>query len=199
MALLNQSVLVLNRHWLAIHFCTVRRAIGLLYTGLARVVDDSFQTHSFEEWRELSAVRTDPEMIHAASFSLLVPHVIVLHSYARRPPQEVKFSRRNIFLRDHHRCQYCGRTPPREELTIDHVVPLSRGGRTTWDNVVLACVRCNSKKGSRLPEESGMRPRQLPKRPRWPVMLQRSSGQKPRSLWQRFVDDAYWNTLLREE
>jgi 5-methylcytosine-specific restriction endonuclease McrA len=197
-AVLNQSVLVLNRHWLAIHFCNVRRALCLLYGDLAKVVDEEFQAHSFESWRELSQAASSPEMVHTPRFSLLVPQVIVLTRYALRPPQEVKFSRRNIYLRDNHQCQFCGCSPPREELTIDHLVPRSRGGRTVWGNVVLACVRCNTKKGNRLPQESGMHPRRRPARPTWPVLLRRDSGFRPRSLWQKFVDSAYWNALLDE-
>lgn len=196
--LLNSSVLVLNRHWLAIHVCSARRALCLLYADLARVVDESYRTHDFQSWRELSAVASHPEMIHTPSFSLLVPQVIMLTRYARRPPQQVKFSRRNIYLRDGHTCQYCGEQPPRDELTIDHVIPRSRGGRTTWENVVLACVRCNTRKGNRLPEESGMRLRRPPLRPLWPLLPQRGQVFRARSLWQKFVDSAYWNALLEE-
>lgn len=198
-SLLNQSVLVLNRHWLAIHFCNVRRALCLLYSDLARVVDEAHQTHDFQSWRELSQAASSPEKIHSPGFSILVPQVIMLTRYSRRPPQQVKFSRRNIYLRDSHQCQYCGATPPRDELTIDHVTPRSRGGRTTWDNVVLACISCNTRKSNRLPDECGMRPRRPPARPHWPLLGQRLHGGPPRSLWQKFVDTAYWNSILESD
>lgn len=198
-AALNQSVLVLNRHWLAIHISSVRRALCLVYAGLAKIVDEEIQTHSFDSWRELSQASSSPEMIHTPRFSLLVPQVIVLTRYSRRPPQEVKFSRRNICVRDDYRCQYCGTVPMRDELTIDHVIPLSRGGKTTWDNVTVACIRCNTRKGNRTPEESGMLLQRAPARPSWPMLLHRDGGVRPKSLWQRFVDNAYWNALLEEE
>jgi 5-methylcytosine-specific restriction endonuclease McrA len=197
-AVLDKSVLVLNRHWLAIHFCNVKRALCLVYSDLARIVDDSYQTHDFESWCELSEAARHPEKIHTPGMSMLVPQVIVLTRYACRPPQQVKFSRRNIYLRDHNTCQYCGSTPPRSELTIDHVIPRSRGGRTTWENVVLACTRCNTKKGSRLPQECKMHPKNPPMRPKWPLFSQRALGERPRSIWQKFVDSAYWNALLQE-
>ena len=87
-AALNHSVLVLNRHWLAIHICSVRRALCLLYADLARVVDESYRTHDFDSWRELSAAASDPEMIRTPSFSLCIPQVIMLTRYSRRPPQQ---------------------------------------------------------------------------------------------------------------
>jgi 5-methylcytosine-specific restriction endonuclease McrA len=197
-AVLNHSVLVLNRHWLAIHICNVRRALCLLYSDLARVVDESYQTHDFQSWRDLSAAASSPEMVHTPTFSLLAPQVIMLTRYARRPPQQVKFSRRNIYLRDNYTCQYCGSAPPRDELTIDHIVPRSRGGRTTWENVVLACVRCNTRKGNRLPDESRMSPLRAPLRPMWPLLPRRGPALRARSIWQKFVDSAYWNALLEE-
>lgn len=198
---LHRRVLVLNRAWIAVHACSVRRALTLVFQDLARIVADDFQTHDFHSWRELSqyAAGADP-LIHTPNFQILVPEVIVLSHYNRMPPRTVRFNRRNIFVRDHHTCQYCGKKPPKDELTIDHVIPTSRGGGSTWENVVLACTRCNVKKGNHLPSECGMHPAVKPVKPQWlaqfvpPKPCENSS----KSLWEKFVDIAYWETQLEE-
>jgi 5-methylcytosine-specific restriction endonuclease McrA len=197
---INRQVLVLNRHWVAVHVCTVRRALTLLFQEMARVVDEELQAHDFGSWRELSEfAQSGSLLIRAPAFQLLVPKVIVLTHYHRCPPRTVRFNRRNIFLRDRHTCQYCGRHGSQAELTIDHLVPRSRGGRTAWDNVVLACTACNTRKGSRLPDECGMHPVHHPRSPSWLGALQSVSVEEDnRSLWQRFIDTAYWEANLRE-
>ena len=88
---------------------------------------------------------------------LKVPRVIQLLSCDRSPRHEVKFSRHNIYMRDGNRCQYCGRRFSTSDLSLDHVVPLSRGGPSNWENIVCACLPCNVKKGNRLPDEAGMK------------------------------------------
>ena len=197
---LNRQVLVLNRHWVAVHVCTARRALTLLFQELARVVADDFETHDFESWRELSAFAngTHP-LIHTPQFQILAPRVIVLSRYQRMPPRTVKFNRRNIFLRDRETCQYCGRKPREDDLTIDHVTPRSRGGLSTWENVVLACTACNSRTGSRRPDECGMQPVRPPRRPPWTLALEHVElDELNQSLWQKFVDTAYWEMKLHE-
>jgi 5-methylcytosine-specific restriction endonuclease McrA len=196
---INRPVLVLNRHWLAVHICSVRRALSLLYQGLAQVVADNYQTFDFDSWRELSRVLPpDDDLVRAPGFQFRVPAVIVLQHYQKCPPRTVRFNRRNIYVRDRFRCQYCGDSPGRDQLTIDHVVPRSKGGRSTWNNVVVACVQCNSEKGDRLPSEWGMAPRVAPKRPSWFSAFRMVPGERERSTWERFVDAAQWETKLAE-
>jgi 5-methylcytosine-specific restriction endonuclease McrA len=194
--MVNQSVLVLNRSWLAIHVCDVRRALTLLVLGMARVVTEEFETHDFRSWQELSRY-AESNFLNTPTFKLLIPEIIVLTHYNAVPPRRVKFSRRNIFERDHYTCQYCGRMPSRSELSIDHVVPRSRGGTTTWSNVLLACTDCNARKRDLLPAEVGMRPRRAPQEPPWrPGAGFRIAAH--RRSWQRFVDTAYWDLKLEE-
>lgn len=195
-SLLNQSVLVLNRHWTAVHVTSARRALVLLYGESARVVMDDYSTHDFESWRELSTVMESVKKITTPSFELAVPEVIMLTDFNRFPPRQLKFSRRNIYVRDNHQCQYCGKVPKKEELTIDHVIPRSKGGKTTWENVVLACIRCNMKKGSKLLQEAGLKLLNEPVRPDWLASAKVGGGFAPGSLWQKFVDNAYWNAQL---
>lgn len=196
--LLSQSVLVLNRHWIAVHVTNVRRALILLFGDHARVVTGDYATHDFRSWRELSTALVAVRMISTPSFHIAPPEVIMLTEFSKFPPRQVKFSRRNIYTRDNHTCQYCGCVPPKEELTVDHVVPRSRGGRSTWDNVVLACVRCNMRKGSKTPHEAGMKLLTQPKKPHWLACSQFVTRPNGSSLWQKFIDNAYWNTQLQE-
>ena len=195
-SLLNESVLVLNRHWVAVHVTTVRRSLVLLYGNHARVVAEDFSVHDFSSWRELSAASQTLRAITTPSFRIAVPEVIMLSSFSKYPPRQVKFSRRNIYMRDNYTCQYCGCVPPRDELTVDHIVPRSRGGRSTWDNVVLACMKCNMKKGDRLPHEIGMTLRTQPKKPHWLACSNFHVPPGSSSLWQKFIDNAYWNAPL---
>ncbi|MFQ5601324.1 MAG: HNH endonuclease [Candidatus Krumholzibacteriia bacterium] len=195
--MLNQGVLVLNRSWLAVHVCDVRRAVTLLTLGLARVVTDEFETHDFQSWRELSQF-ADKNYLNTPRFKLVIPEIIVLTRYNSVPPRRVKFSRRNIFERDRYSCQYCQQTPARSELSVDHVIPKSRGGTTIWSNVVLACTECNARKRDRSPQEAGMRLHRQPKEPPWKPGSGFRISTRLRS-WKRFVDAAYWDLNLDED
>ena len=195
--LLNRRVLVLNKHWLAIHVCQARRAFGLLYQDLARVVTEEYQVHDFESWKDLSRF-ADGEIIHTPTFQLLIPEVILLRRYGKYPKHYVKFNRRNIYQRDRFRCQYCGDRLPREDLTIDHIIPRSRGGRSTWTNVVLACSRCNARKGDNLLSQCNMKLIREPGEPHWSTIMRRSMSEEDHALWRKFVDVAYWNVQLEE-
>jgi len=198
-AVLNRQVLVLNRNWIAIQLCTVRRALGLLCQDLAQVVTGDYETYDFESWVELSQY-AQTDIIRTPSKRVAVPEVIKLKRYKGFPPRHVRLSRRNIFLRDNMRCQYCGQTPHSDDLTIDHVVPRSRGGKTIWTNVVLACARCNAQKGNRLPHEADLALLRRPAEPHWLTCSRHwPPGQDVNaSAWQKFVDAAYWNVTLRE-
>jgi len=198
--MLTNGVLVLNRNWMAIHVCSVQRAISLLVQDLAQVVADDYQTHTFDSWREVSqhVEQNGQRFIHSTSFRMAVPEVIILTRFHRIPPRTVKFNRRNIYIRDNHTCQYCGARPGRELLTIDHVLPRSRGGKSEWENVVLACQSCNARKGSRLLENSGMRLAKPPRKPHWIGIVSHMLKCQDRPSWQRYVDMAYWNADLQE-
>ncbi|HUJ71252.1 MAG TPA: HNH endonuclease, partial [Verrucomicrobiae bacterium] len=167
---LNENVLVLNRLWQAINVCTVERAFTLLYMGHAEVVVEesgNFQTFDFHEWREFSLGHHGEDVVHTISFKIRIPRVILLLFFDRLPHKEVKFTRHNIFERDHNMCQYCGRHFDRRELNLDHVIPRDRGGTTTWENIVCACIPCNTRKANRTPTEAGMHLIKKPKRPKW--------------------------------
>ncbi len=161
--MLNSSVLVLNRSYLPIHVTSVRRAFSLLYQGIARAVDEQYQTFDFDGWRQLAVAR-DMDSIGTAGGRIRVPRVIVLIAFDRLPKRHVRFSRINLMARDNFRCQYCGSKPSRSELNLDHVVPRSLGGHSTWENVVTSCVDCNRRKGGRTPKQAQMLLRRRPVR-----------------------------------
>ena len=202
MTVLDSSVLVLNRLYQPVNITTVRRAFALLYQGTAKAIDEQFQTFDFESWSELSAEVHSDDIVSTVSRNLIVPRVIVLQVFDRFPRMHVRFSRQNIFLRDQSTCQYCNTRFARCDLNLDHVIPRSRGGRTTWENVVCSCIKCNLKKGSRTPEEANMRLARTPTRPRWSPFEQGRDGVRPRAEWRPFLtlsDASYWHTELKED
>jgi 5-methylcytosine-specific restriction endonuclease McrA len=194
-SVLTQPALVLNRSWSAIATTTVRHALALLFKGSARAIrPDTFEVHAFETWADL-AVPPDEPYVTTVSLRIRAPEVIVLTQYNAVPATSVVFSRRNLYKRDRNTCQYCGARPGTAELSIDHVLPRARGGRTTWENCVLACVRCNRRKGCRKPEEVGLALRKRPERPNWTPILELPLG-RVRKSWEQFVSDRYWNVKL---
>ena len=133
--------------------------------------------------------------VRSPSFEFRLPSVIALKEYvptARRPA----FTRFNVFLRDKFTCQYCGEDAPAEHLTFDHVIPRSRGGRTTWTNVVAACAACNLAKGNRLPRESHMFPRARPVQPSTFQLQENGRAFPPNYLHESWRDFLYWDTPL---
>jgi len=194
------QVLVLNKSWVAVNVTPMRRAMLLLFHGNARVMHpEDFSLYDFETWCELSNAEgafEDGRYINTPSMRVRLPEVIVLTAFNRFIKREVRLSRKNIFERDRHLCQYCRKKFPKADLTIDHVMPRSRGGRDTWENLVLACVKCNIRKGNRTPDEAHMPLLKEPAKPKW---LPKFGTQVPREslhTWQRFVDLAYWNTEI---
>lgn len=162
----NQRVLVLNRNFQPVHITTVRRAFALLYMGAARAMGPDYSLFDFERWAQLDATSAE-RVIRTVRQSIVVPQVILLTEYERLPQLHIRLSRAHVYARDGYQCQYCGQTPERAQLNLDHVIPRSRGGRTTWDNVVCSCLLCNTRKGARTPGEAGMSLRKTPTRPHW--------------------------------
>ena len=198
MSVLTTKVLVLNRSYFPVHVTSVRRAVCLLYQGIAKAVDQQYRTFDFNSWSDLSSALHD-DTISLVDRVIRVPRVILLIGYDRVPKRQVRFSRFNVFARDNNTCQYCGEKLPRSELNLDHVVPRSQGGLSTWENMVCSCFTCNRIKGGRMPEEAGMRLIRKPFRPEWtPFMLETFSFKRYHE-WRPYlnmVDAAYWNTEL---
>jgi len=202
---LSLSVLVLNRSFVAVHVTNVRRAITLLFRDLAEVVhveEGHYGAYSFDSWRELSALQAalsdpDHDWIRGVGFDLRAPRVIRLLACDRGPRQGLRFNRRNVFARDGNLCQYCGRHFPLSELSLDHVVPRSQGGVTSWENIVCACVACNVRKGGRTPSEAKMQLIRNPVKPKRSPLLALKLGNPKYASWKSFVDRAYWTVDLK--
>jgi 5-methylcytosine-specific restriction endonuclease McrA len=194
---LHASVLALNRHYAAVQVISARRAFCLLAKELAEVIsveEGSYQSLDFGQWLEISQIKAslgdfddDADWVQSVSFAIQVPKIIRLMSYERVPRNAVKFNRRNIFLRDENRCQYCGKKFGTHKLSLDHVMPKSRGGPTSWENIVCSCLDCNVRKGGRTPVEAGMKLMTIPLKPaRSPALQQHLESAKYHS-WRAFV------------
>lgn len=191
------AVLALNRNFAAIQVISVKRAFCLIFKDLAEVIhveDGQYRNYDFEGWRELSELKSQlgekrphEDWIRAVNFEIQVPRVIRLTTYDRIPKNTVKFNRRNVFLRDGHRCQYCGNRYSSPRLSLDHVIPKSRGGPDTWENIVCACLKCNVDKGGRTPQEAGMRLLQQPIKPKRSPLLVRQLAQAKYESWRHFI------------
>ena len=193
---LQRPTLVLNRSWQPVNVATVARALVMVWSDTAHVVDPAdFQLYDWSDWSKI-VPQDDQLFVRSVSQRIRVPEVITLTEFNRLPSTTVAFSRRNIFKRDRMTCQYCGRRPKGEELTIDHVIPRSHGGMSTWENCVLACIKCNHTKADRTPAKARMKLRKPPKQPTWnPVYSQHSARFKS---WSKFISDVYWDTELEE-
>lgn len=154
---MNGHVLVLNQDYSALTVCSVERAVILIHLRKVHLVESA-----------------DERYVRSPSTRLPWPSIVRLKNYASVPYKRVMLSRKNVLKRDQNTCQYCG---AENNLTIDHVVPKSRGGRDTWENLVAACVSCNNQKGDRTPEEAEMDLERQPFRPSYVMFLRDFAGE----------------------
>jgi len=191
---LDCNVLVLNKHYMAIRIVGARRAFSLLFRELAEVVSleaDRYSNYDFQSWCEVSQLRRhfEPDghdWVSTVNFYIAVPRIIRLLFYDRLPRNEVKFNRRNIFARDKNKCQYCGKRYPTSELSLDHIIPRSIGGKSVWENIVCSCTQCNVKKGGKKP----VKPKRNP-------LVHVHLGHQRYHSWKQFLDHAYWSVELK--
>ena len=143
--------LLLNASFQPLQVISWQKALQLFFSGKVEIVEESNRT------------------IRSVSLTIKMPLVIRLLKYVPQKTRKniVRFTRNNIFLRDHYTCQYCGSQPSLRHLTMDHVIPVVKGGRKSWENIVTACQPCNLKKGGRTPDEANMKLRHPPKQPIW--------------------------------
>lgn len=196
--MLSTNVLVLNRSYFPVHITTVKRAFCMLYQGIVKAVDQECKTFDFQSWSELS-IAVDHEKVGLVGRVMRVPRVVVLAAYDHLPKRGIRFSRLNIMLRDKHQCQYCGHRFQKSRLNLDHVIPRSQGGLTTWDNVVTSCHECNRRKGGRTPKEARMKLLHEPFRPTSVPFMDISKHMVRYEEWKpfiNFVDFSYWNVEL---
>jgi len=149
---------------------------------------ENYATHDFDGWlRASEGGNGDGSYVQGVGYRLRVPEAVVLTKYDGYFRKQIRFSRRSIFERDASICQYCGRRLERSKLTLDHIVPRSRGGKSVWENMVVACNACNDRKRDLLPEEAGMRLLKRPEPPGWPYDVDVQLGLIRKPFWRRFV------------
>jgi 5-methylcytosine-specific restriction endonuclease McrA len=171
-----ENALLLNATYEPLRVISWKKAITLVTMGKVEVIE--------EYDREVRSV----------SFTIRLPSIIRLIRYVRRKKSGVKFSRQNIYARDKNQCQYCGRKLSSEELTYDHLIPKSRGGKTEWTNIVTCCMDCNRKKGGRTPEDAQMGLLRKPEKPEWLPILRITINIK--NAPESWLDYLYWNVEL---
>lgn len=194
-------VLVLNRLYQPVNVTDWRRALVLLYVGAVRVLDREYRLFDFSTWADLSAEYGE-DTVGMVNRRIRIPRIVVLQTFDRLPRSNIRFSRHNIFSRDDHTCQYCGRKYVRAELNLDHVLPRSQGGKTNWENVVASCIPCNSRKGGRTPAQAGLRLVRAPRKPTWAELVHPPRFRARYREWLPFlnpVDASYWNTELESD
>lgn len=201
---LDARVLVLNRVYSAIRIVDARRAFTLLAKSIAEVIsleEGNFRNYDFTSWTDIAELQREfeseqHEWVRTPSMTLAVPKIIRLLSYDRRPSQDIRLNRRNIYARDENSCQYCGGRFSTKELSLDHVIPRVQGGEDAWDNLVCACVRCNARKGGRTPKQARMKLIRRPVKPRLNPAIRLRVGSRRYQSWKAFIDEAYWTIEL---
>lgn len=203
MRVLDRRVLVLNKLWTVVNVCSLQRAMGLLFsleddgvTPKARIIDpfDQFATYTWSDWAKIRP-KEGEDILKSVREQFRVPEVILLSGYDKLPNRRVKFSRREIYRRDHNQCQYCGKNVGNEG-SIDHVVPRSQGGQTSWTNCVLACLRCNTRKDNRTPRQAAMKLAREPFKPKFSYKTDRKYFPKS---WEAFISEAYWEVEMQND
>ncbi len=207
---LNSPVLVLNKMWIPITVTSARKAIVKVMTGSAFFLEEDSDTLlSMEEWMLLSPreiIKNNGEKVSENYISLphnekmRIPQVIVV-SYNKFLKREVKLTRHNLLIRDGFSCQYTGKKIKAAEATIDHVVPQSRGGKSTWENLVIASIEANRKKADKTPQEAGMTLLKQPKKPEWHPLYSKFirvvlSGKMPGS-WTKYIDKNWIDDIVK--
>jgi 5-methylcytosine-specific restriction endonuclease McrA len=200
-----RRVLVINSNYQPITTTPFKKAINKLWNGTAVVVlppgDDTlvWQELDWIDWAKL-VPREGESVLAAVERVFKIPEIIKTMEFGDLPQRRVKLSRRAIYKRDGYTCQYCGKRAPKnidvDDLSIDHVLPKAQGGKTSWDNVALACTDCNRKKADRTPEEAHMRLSKQPQMPHYDIL----QGRLIRvDSWQHFLGDCYWEVPLKED
>ena len=162
------EVLVLNFTYEALNITNFQRAVKLIFSGKAEVVHGR-----------------DDRTLCSPSFEMRMPSIIRMLYYIRRPMQKVALTKKNILLRDDYMCQYCG-TRGERMMTVDHVIPRCRGGPSTWENLVCACMYCNNRKNNRMPEHANMTLLRKPKQPKYIPWIQIKRNTFP-GEWHKFL------------
>jgi 5-methylcytosine-specific restriction endonuclease McrA len=200
MSVLDNPTLVLNKNRQAIRVEPLEKCFCKVFAGRAKFLDhETSVAYDWDNWFNMFSFPIDEsteglgyDWIKSANRKIRVPEITMVTHYGRMPITEVKLTRRNILIRDHYKCQYSGKKVTMRDMTIDHVLPQSRGGKTTWTNVVVASQSANVKKANRTPEEAGMKLIKLPTKPKWHPLYTYCLD-KIRKSWEPYIKTDQWN------
>lgn len=197
------DTLVLNRNFVAVHIAGRQKIMSLIYTGEAVALDENLTQYNFKDWVELSAMMADSHpsgFVNTVTMKIAVPEIVRLMKYDRMPKRDVKLTRNNLYQQYKKKCCYCAKHVSSFEATWDHVTPRSKGGVTSWTNLVLSCKSCNARKADKTPEEAGMKLLVQPSRPEWKgarTLVVMAPVPIPKS-WQSILDECFWNSELED-
>lgn len=186
----NSPILVLDKNFQPIAIRPAKDVVGLLFTEAAKILDSTYNVYTVDQWIEYSKLIEDAGLptLRTATFNFIVPEIIFLTDYVRKQAhsKKLRYNRSAVFKRDNNQCQYCARDFKKSELTVDHVLPKSRGGKSTWLNIATACKPCNWKKADKLPAEAGMKLIAPLRIPTWRDSVLNEESSKKES-WSHFI------------
>lgn len=188
-----ERVLTLNKVWQPLTTVTLKKAMKIVFGERARIVDpETYNIFTWDEWVAERAVRAETVVnehcyLKTSHLWIRKPEVITLARYAGFPNKGVPYSRKGVYERDNFQCQYCGKFPRKKHMTLDHILPVSRGGTSTWKNTVLSCLPCNHKKADNTPDEAGMPLMTVPRQPTQRQLILR--GVKMLDSWKPFLKE----------
>lgn len=187
------DVLVLNKSYIPIHIVDWRKAMSLIFQETAKPLDRDLIIYDYEEWYLFSKdhISHDYPKIHTVNKQIAIPEIIILKTYDRLPQRDVKYSRQTLFERDGYKCYLCNNIFERRNLTIDHVIPRSKGGKTTWENTITCCKSCNGIKSDKLLNQLNLKPFFMPKKPKWISPLNFSQKKQTLKSWDKFMERAF--------
>lgn len=213
MNVMSLQVLSLNKVYQPLGLISVKDAVDAIFAERAEIIDEEinggFSSHNVNSWMELSLLKgmmmeeskddIDEIWINRIEPYFIAPKVIRYLNYDKSHIKQVKFSRRNIIARDNQTCIYCNKKFSIEDLQLEHIIPRSRGGKTTWTNTATACHKCNQKKANRTPKEANMKLHWKPIKPKFLPKNNNILGRHPQyKFWEQFVSDLYWSTELED-
>lgn len=200
MVITSAPVLILDKTYAPVKVGKTKDAICALFSGKAQVIDQDYNLYDFYEWCEFTKQNKSNEnilkryskTINSPKFSLFVPHTIYVPIVCKNPilrgrKKHFKYTRKGVFKRDNLKCQYCGELGTKNSMTLDHVIPRSRGGGNSYENVVTCCMPCNAKKGNFLVSELGWKLLSSPKQPSWVSYIGANWPDVYRQEWEKFL------------
>jgi 5-methylcytosine-specific restriction endonuclease McrA len=191
-------MLILNKSWFPIKVKDIKDVIGKLCNGNAKIIDEDFIQYSWQEWLDKYSIPHEQEknikyeFIRAKNFSVKSPKVMICTKYNKVPNISLKLTRRNILIRDSFACQYCEQKLSMRNSTLDHIIPRSRGGKNSWENLVICCISCNTIKSDKTLEETKFKLSHKPEKPKWSPIYSIMVKKWPK-IWDKFINTDKWN------